>query len=481
VAVCSDDEQTRPGPQYAAANTDDALARVGGNPMTGQVRTLVQWTTRTLGVVVVLVVWMAMAAPAHASGTTLYVDQNNPNCSNTGAGTQSSPFCTIQAGASHAVAGTTVQVATGTYREKVTVPNSGSASAPIVLQAAPGATVTVTGQANGFAISTKSWITVQGFAITATSSYGISVQYSSNITITGNHVSYSGQPVSGQTAAGIYVKSTNDSRIANNVSDHNTDGGIYVHSGSTRDTIAGNKTFANARGYTRAAPGIDVRSSGNTVEANISHNNEDSGIQFYNGGGAAIVRNNVCYHNGDHGIDNLNSPNQVIVANTVYGNTTAGINVEGTPGTAASSGATLANNISVDNALTNTFGQKGNIRVDVNSVPGTTINYDQVFLTSSGTMFNWNGKTYSSLAALVAATGQEGRGIQADPQWTAAASGDFHLLAGSPAIDSANSGVVGQPAVDIEGNSRVDDPATANTGTGPRKYDDRGAYEFQPA
>jgi parallel beta-helix repeat protein len=449
--------------------------------MTGQVHTFARWTARTVGVVLVLIAAMAVAAPAHASGTTLYVDQNNPVCSNTGPGSWDVPFCTIQAGASHAVAGTTVLVAAGTYWERVTVPNSGTATDPIVFQATPGATVTLTGQANGFAISTKSWITVRGFNITATSKYGISVQYSSNITITGNHVSYSGQPVSGLTAAGIYVKSTNDSLISENISDHNTDGGIYVHSGSTRDTIAGNETFANARGYTRAAPGIDVRSSGNTVEGNISHDNEDSGIQFYNGGGGAIIRNNVCYHNGDHGIDNLNSSKQVIVANTVYGNTTAGINVEGTPGTTASSGATLANNISVDNALHNTFGQKGNIRVDVNSVPGTTINYDQIFLTSPGTMFNWNGKTYASLAALTAATGQEAHGIQADPQWTAAASGDFHLLAGSPAIDSAHSGVTGQPSVDIEGNSRVDDPATPNTGTGPRRYDDRGAYEFQPA
>jgi PKD repeat protein len=33
--------------------------------------------------------------------------------------------------------------------------------------------------------------------------------------------------------------------------------------------------------------------------------------------------------------------------------------------------------------------------------------------------------------------------------------------------------------MDIEGNLRVDDAATANTGVGPRSYDDRGAYEFQ--
>ena len=58
--------------------------------------------------------------------------------------------------------------------------------------------------------------------------------------------------------------------------------------------------------------------------------------------------------------------------------------------------------------------------------------------------------------------------------------GDYHLTAGSPAIDSANSGASNEPAADLDGNARVDDPATANTGAGSRTYDDRGAYEFTP-
>src|SRR5207249_1597921 len=76
--------------------------------------------------------------------------------------------------------------------------------------------------------------------------------------------------------------------------------------------------------------------------------------------------------------------------------------------------------------------------------------------------------------------GQEAHGIQADPKWASPTGGDFHLLAGSPAIDSADSGVTGQPSTDVEGHPRVDDPATPDSGAGPRTYDDRGAYEFQP-
>src|SRR5207249_2752954 len=39
----------------------------------------------------------------------------------------------------------------------------------------------------------------------------------------------------------------------------------------------------------------------------------------------------------------------------------------------------------------------------------------------------------------------------------------------------------GQPATDAGGGARADDPDTPNTGAGPRAYDDRGAFEFQPA
>ena len=57
--------------------------------------------------------------------------------------------------------------------------------------------------------------------------------------------------------------------------------------------------------------------------------------------------------------------------------------------------------------------------------------------------------------------------------------GDYHLNSGSPAIDSAYSDAPSQPLYDIEGNGRVNDPATPDTGAGVRTFDDRGAYEFQ--
>ena len=66
------------------------------------------------------------------------------------------------------------------------------------------------------------------------------------------------------------------------------------------------------------------------------------------------------------------------------------------------------------------------------------------------------------------------------PYLGTAAVGDYHVLSGSPAIDSADSDATGAPAFDLDAKPRIDDPIAANTGVGTRTYDDRGAFEYQP-
>ena len=53
--------------------------------------------------------------------------------------------------------------------------------------------------------------------------------------------------------------------------------------GSTGNVIAGNTSSSNARGYARAAVGIDVRGATNRVNANVVFDNEDSGINIWDG------------------------------------------------------------------------------------------------------------------------------------------------------------------------------------------------------
>jgi parallel beta-helix repeat protein len=406
----------------------------------------------------------------------LYVDRGNSSCTDTGSGTAAQPFCSIRPAASRVVAGQTVLVYSGTYNEGVTVSSSGTAAAPITFAAAPGANVVVTGggsaSSNGFYASGRSYVTIQGFTVSGTGSDGIVVKNSSNIALRSNHVLNSGQPAQGKLAKGIRLDGATDSVVANNTVDHNTDYGIYLVS-ATRNQILGNKVFQNARVIDRAASGIRLYgSANNTVAGNISHDNEDSGLEFFTGANNNLVVNNISYNNGDHGIDDFSSTGQRLIANTAYRNVTAGINVEG-----GSTGATIANNVSVDNGI-NSPRTHSNIRVDSASISGTSMDYDLVNLSTPDVMLIWNSVNYSSLAAFKSATGQEAHGLQGDPRFANAAGGDFHLTAGSPAIDSANSGASGQTSTDADGQERDDDPATPNTGVGPRTFDDRGAYEF---
>jgi parallel beta-helix repeat protein len=463
--------------------------------------------TVVIATIVTLGLLLVSVPPAGAAAAILYVDKNNPSCTDSGSGTQTVPYCTITKGASVATAGQTVQVAAGTYAEQATVGHSGTAGSPIVLTPAPGAAVTVTGQADAFKVSGKSWITIQGFTVTGTTSYGIYVTSSSSnivisgntvshtasyriyvstsskVTVSGNDVSAAGQRADGYTKYGIKLANSTSSLVSGNVSHDNSEAGIFLDATTNGVEVTGNTTYRNARGYARAAPGIDVRGYANTVDRNVSHDNEDTGLQFYTGSHDNLVVDNLAYHNGDHGIDDLGSTGQRIISNTVWWNYAAGINVEG-----SSTGATIQNNIAVDNGYDTSpcftppcnSRTHSNIRVDSTSTSGATVDSNLVYLTQSGIMYVWGSTSYSSLAAFKAATGQESHGLQGDPKWVSTGS-DFHLLAGSPAIDSADSGVSGETSTDLEGNGRVDDPATPNIGTGPRTYDDRGAYEFQPS
>jgi parallel beta-helix repeat protein len=425
----------------------------------------------------VVAAWAAglvlLAAPASAAASVLFVDQGNPACSDTGSGTQTKPYCTIVKAAVVAIGGQTVQVAAGTYTGTASFGHSGDPGNPITVVAGPG--VVVNGAAKAFSISAKNHIVIQGFTIRNTTSYGIYVFGATDITLRGNQVSTAGQPVDGLTRPGIYVNSSTSVHVLGNTVDHNTDSGIVVTNESTGVEVRGNTAVANARGYTRAAAGIDIRGgSGITVDGNVAHDNEDSGINLTTTQGNTIA-GNVVYANGDHGIDDRDSPNSAIVGNTVVRNVTAGINLEGTTG---SSGCTLANNVSVDNGI-NSPRTSSNIRVDALSISGTTIDRDLVFLSAGTIQFIWGKTGYTSLTAFRTANpAQEQHGLQANPRF--AGTTDFHLLAGSPAIDSADSGAPGQLNPDAFGTARVDDPATSNTGSGPRPFDDRGAYEFRP-
>ncbi|MDQ1738004.1 MAG: hypothetical protein QOH56_4255 [Pseudonocardiales bacterium] len=435
--------------------------------------------------------------PATAAVSTILV--GTANCSDLGTGTAAQPYCTLAKAASKATSGQTVEVAAGTYAGGATVANSGVAGAPITFKPAAGAAVTVSGGTNGFRINAKSYVTVQGFSITGTSSYGIAVLDSNNITLSGNVVTHAGDvnAVPPLIAYGIYLSGTTNSLVSGNRADSNSHSGIFVGAGTANVTVRGNEASLNASlaagppAVGRQATGITVIGPGNSIVGNVVHDNEDSGIQVYpvsntptggitRGGDNTLVAGNVSYNNGDHGIDNRDVNGGRIIGNTIYRNCTSGINIEG-----VSLGYLVENNIAVDNAVLPAYQgiactrRTGNIGVWDSST--ATVDFNLVQLSTAGNLYVYHGVSYSSISALHAATGQESHGLQANPKFTDAAGWNLALAAGSPAIDSADSAASGQPGSDVLGHTRIDDPATdPNSGSGPRSFDDRGAYEFSP-
>ena len=408
-----------------------------------------------------------------AAGTTYYVDNTNGSCSDAGAGTTPAlPFCTMGKGAATANAGDTVRVLAGTYAETV-LPKTGTAGNPVTFLATPGVTVTGTPGAinsgGAFRVTTKSYVVIDGFTVTGTADYGIYVWGSNHITISNNHISNSGSPAATFTRAGIYINSTTNSTISGNTSDHNTSHGILLTNGSNNNMVSNNIAFANAEQYQRNAEGIRLNASNNnTILHNITYANEDSGLCFYTSSINNFVLGNATYGNNDHGIDFNASPNNTVVGNTVQGNVTAGINFEG-----GSGGATVANNIMVDNGLRlqvgggTASGQESNLRFEASSLTGNNLDYNIFHLNSGTVQVSWGLTDYTTLAAFQAAVpGQETHGLQADPLFTAPAPvavrdpavppgvainvGDYHLLGGSPAIDSANADAPSEPILDIE-------------------------------
>jgi parallel beta-helix repeat protein len=412
----------------------------------------------------------AVAEPASAKASVLHVAQRNSSCSDNGAGTRARPFCSISAAAAVAQPGQRVIVRSGRYLERVVPGRSGAPGQRITYAGAKGAHVVIRGQEHGFVLTGKSWITIRRFLITATSGHGIKVSTADHVAITDTEVSHAGEPSPGKTAKGIVLRSVSAALVARNVTRHNSNAGISVIGASTGVRILDNSSFSNARGFTRAAAGIDLRGSrGSVVSGNTAYANEDSGINVWTGSQGAAVSNNVVYRNGDHGIDVNQSDDVTVVANTVHRNVDSGIEVTG------SLRAQILNNISAENGIDSPR-TSGDIRIDAASAPSLVLDYN--LLNSPALLIDWAGQPFVRLSDFTSATGRETHGIQADPRFRDSSGGDYRLAPDSPAIDSANSAAARQPVADARGRPRVDVAAVADTGSGSRTYDDRGAYEY---
>ena len=170
------------------------------------------------------------------------------------------------------------------------------------------------------------------------------------------------------------------------------------------------------------------------------------------------------------------SPGTVVTGNTFTGWCSPGVVFDG-----SSPGAVVENNI-LDTAQTDPHGNEiacaaGSpdtaLTVPTGSTSGTKVAYNFIGNVSGGAAYQWAGKSYSTVAAFAAASGQGSHDILGN---TDTLSGFQN--AATPAVDSADANAPGELSTDLSGQPRVDVRSVPNTGTGPGYYD-RGAYERQ--
>jgi len=155
------------------------------------------------------------------SGSAFYVSTTG-NDSNSGSST--SPWRTIQKAANTVSAGATVIVTAGTYNERVNVIQSGSPSSPITFQTQGGSVVM-----QGFSLS-GSYVIVDGFETSNIAANGVSPASYAGIYSSGGYNIIRNNSIHNNGSFGVYLETTATfNQILNNVIAYNGDCGIWVH------------------------------------------------------------------------------------------------------------------------------------------------------------------------------------------------------------------------------------------------------------
>ncbi len=417
-----------------------------------------------------------------------------PTGNDSNPGTLDQPWQTIQHAADTLVAGETVYIRAGTYRERVVPQNSGSPGSEITYTAYPGETATLDGDgltlpddlAGVFEIAGRSYIRLAGLRVINagphndnagimvldssqiiiennstynTNSSGIGVWRSRNVIVDGNRIE---EAAGGGWQECISVAGTDTFEVRNNTVLNCHKEGICLKDGSANGQVYRNLVHQTKRVgiYVDAwdKPTHDIN-----IFQNVAFDSRESpgfAVASEQGGQLSRIRleNNIAYHNFTYGIeisrccvDSHPMESIVIVNNTVYENGNGvdwggGILVDN----AQAQNVVIRNNVSSRN-LTFQIAvaadvPAANVRVDHNLIDGYRGYEDEVY-----------GEDY----------------VEGDPRFADPANADFHLQPGSPAVDAGSA--ADAPSVDFDGESRPLDGDSDGTA-----LPDMGADEAAP-
>ncbi|MGH7740978.1 MAG: PKD domain-containing protein, partial [Candidatus Eiseniibacteriota bacterium] len=241
---------------------------------------------------------LANPLAAFAAGT-FYVDNTSANCSETGAGTEAQPYCSITAAiTARKGAGTTILVKPGIYREMVTVSASGAAGNPFVIKALGPVTVDGADDVSG----ASRWTAYSG-----------NIYLASSVTWGPMQVFVDGVRLAASTASPAFLPTNSFVWVSGQ--------GLYVNIGGsnpgTHVCLVGHRTSSfvlSGRSYV-------------TIDGFIATRTDDRAIRLGSSSNYCVIRNNTCTWNYKYGIYISGCSNDVIEKNTVSDNANHGINL----------------------------------------------------------------------------------------------------------------------------------------------------------
>jgi len=412
----------------------------------------------------------------HHSDSIYYVDQNNPNASDSNPGTEDLPWLTIQKAADTLEAGDTVYIKEGVYNEQVIPKNSGEPGQYISYIGYPGDKVVINGRdivlpddlIGLFYISDESYIRVSNVNITNVGHYidnaGILVYNSHHIIIDDNYIYNT-------TSSGIGIWESSDIIVEGNkviLACNDGEEECITISATSNFEVRNNDVYNSGPG-TLGGEGIDVKegSHDGRVHGNKVYNINRVGIYIdawdkhtYN----VDVYQNIVYNCRDYGFAVASERGGLledvrIYNNIVYGNSVCGIGVTSWGGVVfrhPMQDIEIINNIFYDNGRGD-WG--GGVSIENGDAEDVIIRNN---ICSQNLLFQIQVevdipslKVDHNLIDGYRGYDDEIYGddyVEGDPLFINPIKGDFHLMKGSPAIDNGSS--IAAPIDDFDGNYR---------------------------